>query len=240
MSDKIPPKHTDHGNYRRADYFEAQLKRVEAERDEAKHAPAHQGGCKCADCTMDKEPCPRCYAAWWKKRHPDLRMVGVGDTELNAMRNERDALTKELAEHTPTWDAYTALSKANEAKRVRIEHLETALRDIQACAEQLLIRRRRGLRSLRRGCTRRACTHTRDKAMTKKGSQVSVKVDDEVIEVSSLGSAFGVKVEEADILVMGGHRWFGESAYLARGARIRELEARITELERSQSAKEGQ
>ena len=30
-------------------------------------------GYKCSDCTMDGEPCPDCYIAWWKKRHPDVR-----------------------------------------------------------------------------------------------------------------------------------------------------------------------
>ena len=33
------------------------------------HASAPPGY-KCADCTMDGEPCPTCYAAAWKKRHP--------------------------------------------------------------------------------------------------------------------------------------------------------------------------
>jgi hypothetical protein len=31
---------------------------------------------KCADCTMDREACPTCYAAWWKKRHPNVHQVG--------------------------------------------------------------------------------------------------------------------------------------------------------------------
>lgn len=40
----------------------------------AMHASAPQG-CQCADCTMDKEPCPDCYSAWWRNRHPDTRLV---------------------------------------------------------------------------------------------------------------------------------------------------------------------
>jgi hypothetical protein len=36
------------------------------------HASAPTGH-KCADCTMDGEPCPICYAAWWEKRHPNVR-----------------------------------------------------------------------------------------------------------------------------------------------------------------------
>jgi hypothetical protein len=29
-------------------------------------------GVKCADCSMDGEACPTCYAAWWRKRHPNV------------------------------------------------------------------------------------------------------------------------------------------------------------------------
>lgn len=35
----------------------------------ALHASAPEG-CGCSDCAIDNEPCPACYAAWWKKRHP--------------------------------------------------------------------------------------------------------------------------------------------------------------------------
>lgn len=34
------------------------------------HSAAPQGY-KCADCTMDNEPCPTCYEAAWKVRHPN-------------------------------------------------------------------------------------------------------------------------------------------------------------------------
>ena len=37
---------------------------------DALHASAPAGH-KCADCTMDKEPCPACYTVWWQKRHPN-------------------------------------------------------------------------------------------------------------------------------------------------------------------------
>lgn len=30
-------------------------------------------GFKCADCTMDKEPCPFCYRVWWHCQHPSTR-----------------------------------------------------------------------------------------------------------------------------------------------------------------------
>ena len=32
-------------------------------------------GMKCADCTMDQEPCPMCYAAGWQKKHPNTHQV---------------------------------------------------------------------------------------------------------------------------------------------------------------------
>ncbi len=43
---------------------------------EALHASA-PAGYKCADCTMDKEPCPDCYTAWWTKRHPNTVRTSV-------------------------------------------------------------------------------------------------------------------------------------------------------------------
>ena len=45
-----------------------------AEGDDALHASAPLGH-KCADCTMDKEACPTCYAAWWKRRHPNTVQI---------------------------------------------------------------------------------------------------------------------------------------------------------------------
>jgi len=41
---------------------------------EALHASAPKGY-KCADCTMDQEPCPTCYTVWWQKRHPNVKQV---------------------------------------------------------------------------------------------------------------------------------------------------------------------
>jgi len=46
--------------------------------EEQYHAALHASvpkGCKCADCTMDQEPCPVCYSAWWKKRHPNVQHI---------------------------------------------------------------------------------------------------------------------------------------------------------------------
>lgn len=62
--------------------------------NEAKHASAPPGY-KCSDCTMDDEPCPRCYTAWWQARHPDTCMVSVGDSELNALRAELAAVKQD-------------------------------------------------------------------------------------------------------------------------------------------------
>lgn len=44
-------------------------KPFDADIPEILHASA-PAGMKCADCTMDEEPCPLCYEAWWQKRHP--------------------------------------------------------------------------------------------------------------------------------------------------------------------------
>jgi hypothetical protein len=38
---------------------------------------------KCADCEIDREPCPTCYYAWWTKRHPNTVQIG-GFTGLSA------------------------------------------------------------------------------------------------------------------------------------------------------------
>lgn len=35
------------------------------------HASA-PAGCKCADCAIDGEACPDCYATWWRTRHPNV------------------------------------------------------------------------------------------------------------------------------------------------------------------------
>ena len=40
----------------------------------ALHASAPLG-IKCADCTMDAEPCPTCYRTWWQMRHPHTQQL---------------------------------------------------------------------------------------------------------------------------------------------------------------------
>lgn len=42
---------------------------------DAMHASA-AAGCGCADCAFDREPCLTCYAAWWRKRHPNIVLAG--------------------------------------------------------------------------------------------------------------------------------------------------------------------
>ena len=41
------------------------------ERSSPLHASSPEGH-KCADCSIDGEACPECYAAWWQKRHPNV------------------------------------------------------------------------------------------------------------------------------------------------------------------------
>lgn len=40
----------------------------------AMHASA-PAGYRCSDCTIDKEPCPACYAAHWRARHPNVTLA---------------------------------------------------------------------------------------------------------------------------------------------------------------------
>ncbi len=41
---------------------------------ESLHASAPDGY-KCADCEIDQEPCPACYAVWWQQGHPNTVMI---------------------------------------------------------------------------------------------------------------------------------------------------------------------
>ncbi len=42
-----------------------------SEQFHASAAPDH----KCADCYLDQEPCPTCYAAWWATKHPNTHLI---------------------------------------------------------------------------------------------------------------------------------------------------------------------
>lgn len=50
----------------------------------ALHASAPHS-CKCADCTMDNEPCPDCYRTWWRKEHPETHLVGGPTARLSEL-----------------------------------------------------------------------------------------------------------------------------------------------------------
>jgi hypothetical protein len=34
-------------------------------------------GYRCADCSIDQEPCPACYSAWWRARNPNVSTPGA-------------------------------------------------------------------------------------------------------------------------------------------------------------------
>jgi hypothetical protein len=53
---------------------------ISANPDVKEHVSAPVGY-RCADCQMDGEACPLCYAAWWKRRHPNTIQLPVTDTE---------------------------------------------------------------------------------------------------------------------------------------------------------------
>ncbi len=55
------------------------------------HASAPAGH-KCSDCTMDREPCPLCYTAWWKARHPNTKQLPDYGEEVEQLRNALAAM----------------------------------------------------------------------------------------------------------------------------------------------------
>jgi hypothetical protein len=57
----------------------------------ASHASA-PAGCKCADCTIDGEACPTCYAAWWKARHANVEQSDAAPPSgVQAASDAKDA-----------------------------------------------------------------------------------------------------------------------------------------------------
>lgn len=50
--------------------------------ESAVHASVPRG-CKCADCSIDGEACPACYAAWWSNRHPNVTFDGGSAQETS-------------------------------------------------------------------------------------------------------------------------------------------------------------
>ena len=101
---------------------------LEAESAKALHASA-PAGMKCSDCMIDKSPCPDCYAANWKRQHPNTHCVGgVLDAQERANKAESElGRWKKWAahlcenDHTPGDDARTrilgALEDGTRAKR---------------------------------------------------------------------------------------------------------------------------
>ena len=65
-----------------------ELERLASPCSDALHASAPPG-CGCADCAMDKEPCPRCYGAWWEKRHPNVMQVGAARSAEGDVKDAR-------------------------------------------------------------------------------------------------------------------------------------------------------
>ena len=65
----------------------------------ALHASAPVGQ-KCADCTMDGEPCPDCYEAWWQKRHPNTIRVGAAPKAAGQVTAE-SASAVDRGQHEP-------------------------------------------------------------------------------------------------------------------------------------------
>lgn len=55
--------------------FLAPKKRAFSLMTQSMHASVRPGY-TCADCSIDDEPCPACYAAAWRLRHPDHVTVG--------------------------------------------------------------------------------------------------------------------------------------------------------------------
>ncbi len=65
--------------------------------DDAQQSPLHASapdGCKCSDCTIDQEACPRCYRFWWQERHPNTLLVDSDNTQ-------QDSLPKNYLDYCP-------------------------------------------------------------------------------------------------------------------------------------------
>ena len=59
----------------------------------ALHASAPTGY-MCSDCSMDKEPCPDCYRAWWQKKYPNNHLHDIY-SHAEALQAEIDRLMLE-------------------------------------------------------------------------------------------------------------------------------------------------
>ena len=66
----------------------------------ALHASAPEGH-KCADCTIDEEPCPTCYAAWWQQRHPNHQEIVLTKDSRQQRMDELGITEQDIAETMP-------------------------------------------------------------------------------------------------------------------------------------------
>ena len=68
------PMGTSYCNLCAVEYERKEVSRLLCEGAAKMHKSAPEGY-KCADCELDQEACPTCYAAWWKEKHPDTVLV---------------------------------------------------------------------------------------------------------------------------------------------------------------------
>lgn len=90
---------------------------------EALHASAPAEH-KCADCTMDKEPCPVCYAAWWKLKHHNCSLVGgeqTAETVGDGLCEESDGCPTEIAVLQRFWRKMQTADTVNVPTERRID-----------------------------------------------------------------------------------------------------------------------
>jgi hypothetical protein len=103
----------------------------------ALHASAPAGQ-KCADCTMDKEPCPACYSAWWHKKHPHTRHLGGCDhCDAASDKPVRQLPEEEALVITEARTVAAMLVSAMEQRSLNTLILEPALRQLLHAIELL-------------------------------------------------------------------------------------------------------
>jgi hypothetical protein len=86
-------------------------------------------GMRCADCSMDGEPCPDCYAAAWRKRHPNVIFVNAlaasrippPQPEATPPQRDGDDRSAALAKSSASSPAPAAEVDLTEALRDEIE-----------------------------------------------------------------------------------------------------------------------
>jgi len=95
-------------------------------------------GLKCADCTMEEEPCIECYTAYWKSRHPNYilqhstpspieKLVGIDD--VVKLQQSVDAV---LSPNPLLEEVKKRLEEATEQHRLAFEREDRVVCDIAA------------------------------------------------------------------------------------------------------------